>query len=282
MILVFGKTGQVGIELSKLDKIHSLDRENINFLDKNSCEDAILKLKPDAVINAAAYTNVDAAEKESDIASIVNGYAPSLMARACEKLSIPLIHISSDYVFDGTGANAWKPCDSPNPINSYGKSKLQGENSIKLNTSRYAIIRTSWVFSPHGNNFLKTMLNLSNQNNELKVVNDEIGGPTPAKDIARACLNIANQLILYPEKSGTYHFCGEPEVSWYQFAKEIFRVTKQKTLVKPILSSDYKRPASRPKNSRMDCSLTKKIFNISQPAWKDSVEDIIKKLECIQ
>lgn len=279
MILVFGKTGQVATELQRLSGVMALGREDVDLLDPNACAAAIREHAPKAVINAAAYTAVDRAEDEEHLATIINGDAPTAMAKACAELGIPLVHISTDYVFDGSGDTPWQPNDMTDPQNAYGRSKLAGEIGILESGAVHAILRTSWVISAHGANFVKTMLRLSETRDALNVVADQIGGPTPARDIAKACLQIANQLIQDTTKSGTYHFSGAPDVSWADFATEIFAQAGRTMTVAPISTAEYPTPAKRPLNSRMDCHSTEQIFGIKRPNWQDGLKEILKDLE---
>ena len=186
MILVFGQTGQVAKELQTDIGLTALGRDQANLIEPSNCQDAIGDLKPDFVINAAAYTSVDAAENEEEIASLVNGTAPTLMALACAELSIPFVHISTDYVFDGMGDAPFLPEMKANPINAYGRSKLMGEEGVQESGAVFAILRTSWVVSHHGKNFVKTMLDLSETKSELEIVDDQIGGLTPARNLKHA------------------------------------------------------------------------------------------------
>jgi dTDP-4-dehydrorhamnose reductase len=279
MILVFGKTGQVSRELQQLGPVVAISREEANLKDPQACADAIRHHSPDAVINAAAYTAVDQAEDEEAIATVINGDAPTAMAKACAELGIPFVHISTDYVFEGTGQDPWQPQDQTAPQNAYGRSKLAGETGIADSDGTYAILRTSWVVSAHGVNFIKTMLRLSVTRDALSIVDDQIGGPTPARDIALACLQIANQLIQDPSKSGTYHFSGAPDVSWADFAREIFDQIGKPVAVTSIPTTDYPTPAQRPLNSRMDCSVTKQAFRIERPDWMTGLKIILEDLE---
>ena len=279
MILVFGKTGQVASELKRLDNVVVLGRDQANLSDPRACTNAILTHAPKAVINAAAYTAVDRAEEEKALATAINGDAPTAMAKACEKLDIPLIHISTDYVFEGTGETPWTPTDATAPQNVYGLSKLAGENGIRASGATHAILRTSWVVSAHGSNFIKTMLRLSEARDALTVVADQIGGPTPARDIAAACLQISDQLAQNPNKSGIYHFSGFPDVSWAEFAAEIFDQVGRSTKIIPIPTMDYPTPAVRPLNSRLDCGTTEHVFGIARPDWRIGLNKILKELE---
>ena len=278
MILVFGKTGQVSQELRKNKDILCLNRMQADLSDPLSCHKAIVKYNPTAVINAAAYTAVDRAEEEEDLANVINGEAPSAMAKTCAKINIPLVHISTDYVFDGEKGSVWQTSDTTNPQNAYGRSKLKGEKAIVASGCTYAILRTSWVISPYGTNFVKAMLSLSETKDRLTVVDDQIGGPTCARDIAQACKIIAQILINRPEKSGIYHFSGTPDVSWSDFAKIIFEQAGRKTAVTPIKTVEYPTPALRPRNSRLNCKSTESTFNIPRPKWCEGLKDILRDL----
>ena len=279
MILVFGKTGQVATELQRLGNVVALGRDQADLSDPQACADAISTHRPRAVINAAAYTAVDKAEEEEALATIINGDAPAAMARVCMELGIPLIHISTDYVFDGTGERPWQPNDPTDPQNAYGRSKLAGEIGIRNSGAVHAILRTSWVVSAHGANFVKTMLRLSDTRDALSVVADQIGGPMPARDIAAASLKIVEQLIDDPSKSGTYHFSGAPDVSWAEFAYEIFAQAGKAMSVTPIPTAEYPTPAQRPLNSRMDCRTTEQVFGIARPDWREGLHMILNELE---
>ena len=279
MILVFGKTGQVAMELQRLGDVVALGRDRADLSDPAACADDIRAHGPRAVINAAAYTAVDHAEEEEALATIINGDAPTAMARVCVELGIPLVHISTDYVFDGTGERPWLPDDPTDPQNAYGRSKLTGEIGMRNSGAMHAILRTSWVVSAHGANFVKTMLRLSETRDALNIVADQIGGPTPARDIAAACLQMAEQLIADPPKSGTYHYSGAPDVSWADFASEIFEQAGKAITVTPIPTTDYPTPAKRPLNSRMDCDATEQIFGISCPDWRDGLNRILQDLK---
>ena len=279
MILVFGKTGQVATELQRLSDVMALGRDEVDLSDPAACAAAIREHAPEAVINAAAYTAVDRAEEDEHLATVINGDAPNAMAKACAELGIPLVHISTDYVFEGKGDTPWQPDNVTAPQNAYGRSKLTGEAAIRQSGAVYAILRTSWVVSAHGANFVKTMLRLSETRDALNVVSDQIGGPTPASDIAMACLHIAEQLIQEPSKSGTYHFSGAPDVSWTEFATEIFAQAGRTVIATPIPTAEYPTPAKRPLNSRMDCNSTEQVFGIKRPNWQDGLKEILKDLE---
>ncbi len=277
-ILVFGRSGQVTTEIQTLADILALGRAEVDLSDPAACSAAINAYRPRAVINAAAYTAVDRAEEEEELATVINGDAPTAMAQACAALNIPLVHISTDYVFSGNGTSAWAPADKRTPQNAYGRSKLAGEQGIRATGCTHAILRTSWVFSAHGSNFVKTMLRLSESHDKLSVVDDQIGGPTPARAIAAACLSIAQQLCEDSDKTGTYHFSGAPDVSWCTFARDIFAQAGRSTHVSPIATRDYPTPAARPLNSQLDCQTTEQVFGISRPNWRANFAEIITDL----
>lgn len=281
MILVFGKSGQVATELQQLCDAVVLGSSQVDLRNPLACIEAIFSFKPNYVINAAAYTAVDKAEDQEDVANIINGDAPAAMAFSCGQLGIPLVHISTDYVFDGSGDKPRLPTDPIAPLNAYGRSKSLGEECIRASEAIYAIVRTSWVFSAHRKNFVKTMLDLSKTHDALHIVNDQIGGPTPARDLAATCLIIAEQLKEDSSRSGTYHFSGNPNVSWAEFAKIIFKQADKSSQVIPISSNEYPSIAKRPLNSRLDCRSTKEIFNIEQPNWQNGLQNTLTELKLI-
>ncbi|MFZ7094097.1 dTDP-4-dehydrorhamnose reductase [Primorskyibacter sp. 2E233] len=276
-VLVFGKTGQVATELQHLGKVTALGRDQADLSDPAACAEAIRAAAPGAVINAAAYTAVDKAEEEEALATTINGAAPTAMAQACAALDIPFVQISTDYVFDGSGSDPWQPNDPVAPLGAYGRSKLASEDGIRASGARAVILRTSWVFSAHGNNFVKTMLRLSETRDALKVVDDQIGGPTPARDIASACLTISKALIA-GQGGGTYHYAGTPATSWECFARETFALAGRQVTVTGIPTTDYPTPAQRPLNSRLDCSSLTRDFGISPPDWKAALAETIIEL----
>ncbi len=278
MILVFGKTGQLAAELAALPDTLCLDRSGADLTAPGSCAAAIRAHAPQAVINAAAYTAVDRAEEEEALATRINGDAPAAMAAACAGLDIPLVSVSTDYVFDGTGTRPWQPGDRPAPLNAYGRSKLAGERGIAVAGGAYAILRTSWVVSAHGANFVKTMLRLGRDRDALSIVADQHGAPTPARDLARACHAAATQLMADPGKSGLYHFAGKPDTTWADIARETFRQTGTNCVVTDIATADYPTPAARPLNSRLDCTGFTTAFGLSRPDWKDGLNQILLDL----
>ncbi|WP_299728126.1 dTDP-4-dehydrorhamnose reductase [uncultured Tateyamaria sp.] len=278
-ILVFGSTGQVAKELAALPDTVCLGRAVADLSDPQACADAIRAHAPRAVINAAAYTAVDKAESEEELAAVVNGHAPTAMAAACAALGIPLVHISTDYVFNGTGTDPWNPDDPTEPLGAYGRTKLIGEDGVRASGAVHAILRTSWVFSAHGANFVKTMLRLGAERDNLSIVADQIGGPTPARTIASACHAMALQLIESADAAGTYHFSGAPDCSWADFARVIFDEAGIACDVSDIPTSDYPTPAARPANSRMNCGSLADAFGIARPDWRVALRETIHELK---
>jgi len=277
--LIFGKTGQVATELSRLapDAVF-LGRDQADLTNPAACVDTIRTHAPNVVINAAAYTAVDRAEEEEDLAHQVNAIAPAAMAHACAELGIPFVHISTDYVFDGGGTDPRSVSDPVAPQNAYGRSKLAGEQAIAQAGGTFAILRTSWVFSAHGANFVKTMLRLSESRDALNIVDDQIGGPTAAADIAAACLTIADKLQADSTAAGIYHFSGAPDASWKDFAEAIFELAGRQVSVSGIATADYPTPAVRPLNSRLDCTETETVFGIKRPDWRAGLEAVLTDL----
>jgi dTDP-4-dehydrorhamnose reductase len=278
-LLVFGRSGQVATELARLapDAVFR-GREAADLSDPEACAQAIRDHAPGAVINAAAWTAVDLAEDHEDQARVINRDAPAAMARACAAGDIPFVHISTDYVFDGGGDAPRAPGDPVAPQNAYGRTKLAGEDAVRDAGGRFAILRTSWVFSAHGANFVKTMLRLAETRDALNVVGDQIGGPTPASGIAAACLTMADRLRSRPEAAGTYHYAGTPDTSWAGFARAIFDMAGKEVAVTEIPTTDYPTPAARPLNSRLDCRETEAVFGIVRPDWQAALADVLTEL----
>lgn len=276
-ILVFGKTGQVATELQRQAKVTALGRNLADLSDPAACAATIRAHAPAVVINAAAYTAVDRAEQEEPLAHLVNAQAPGAMAQACADLGIPFLHISTDYVFEGSGRAAWRPQDQTAPQNAYGRTKLAGEQAVRAANGLHAILRTSWVFSAHGANFVKTMLRLSESRDALSVVGDQIGGPTPAADIAATLLTMAAGMQ-DGQGGGTYHYAGHPAASWADFARETFALAGKVVTVTDIPTRDYPTPAARPLNSRLDCASLTADFGIIPPDWHTGLAAVIKEL----
>lgn len=281
-ILLFGKNGMVGSAVAAQASAQAIEleahgRDTADFTDPESCADIAMASNADAIINAAAYTAVDKAEDESDITMQVNGETVGAIAEAAARRKIPIVHISTDYVFSAAHDRPYLPNEPVDPINAYGASKLAGEQAIMQSGARYVILRTSWVFAATGANFVKTMLKLSESRDELNVVSDQIGGPTSAGSIAAACLTIARALLNKSGPTGIYHLSGTPDVSWADFARGIFRQAGKDVTVNDIPTSEYPTPAARPLNSRLDCAATKTDFDIDRPDWKADLNQVLSE-----
>lgn len=278
-LMVFGRTGQVARELARLaPEARFLGRDEADLADPAACAALIGQARPAAVINAAAYTAVDRAESDAETARLVNAAAPGAMAKACAEAGIPFLHVSTDYVFDGSG-DAPRAEDAPTgPLGVYGQTKLDGERAIADAGGQWAVLRTSWVFSAHGTNFVRTMRRLGAERDRLTIVADQVGGPTPAADIASALLVMARAMIADPAKGGIYHFAGAPDVSWAGFAREIFARSGLAPQVVDIPTADYPTPARRPLNSRLDCAAITRDFGIPRPDWRAGLDRVIQEL----
>jgi dTDP-4-dehydrorhamnose reductase len=280
-ILVFGKTGQVATELARRKpsdiEVNFLDRRSADLADVASCVALIRESAAQAVINAAGWTAVDLAEAEEAAATAINAAAPAAMALACADRGLPFLHLSSDFVFDGMKTGTI-PADWPAaPLSAYGRSKLAGELGVRSANGSHLILRTSWVFSSHGANFVKTMLRLGAERSRLQVVSDQIGGPTPAAAIADALFGAARALVA-GATGGTHHFIGQPCVSKADFARAILGVAGLACEIEDVLGTAFVTPARRPLNSRLDCSAFKSAFGIDQPDWRNALRDVIEKL----
>ncbi len=284
-ILIFGKTGQVASELCLQAKAAGFDyvalsRNEVDVSNSDSIRAAICDHSCDVIINASAYTNVDGADSEKELANQINTHAPYEMAKAAAQKKVPFLHISTDYVFPGDGDQPWKIQDKIDPINHYGLSKAKGEELISTVHGRNIIMRTSWVFSTFGKNFVKTILRIAETNDELNIVGDQVGGPTSASDIASALLIIAQQECRETIKTGTQliHYSGQPCVSWAEFANAIAINADLKTQINSIPTSEYPTPAKRPLNSRLDLSDLPLLYGITAPDWRISLDDCIKRI----
>lgn len=270
-IAVIGRTGQLAQALARVapDAL-LLGRE---ALDLNAPEAAARALDAHlggigAVINAAAFTAVDRAESEEALAMAVNGTSPGALARVAAARGVPFVQVSTDYVFDGAGTAPWRPGDRVAPLNAYGRSKLAGEAAVRATGGVHAVLRASWVFSGAGADFVTTMLRLGAEREVLRVVADQIGGPTPAADLAQACVTVAEALARDPALAGTYHYAGTPETSWAGFARAIMAEAGLPARIEDIPSADYPTPARRPLNSRLDCTATEAAFGLRRPDWR--------------
>ncbi len=277
-ILVLGANGQVGRALGRYPEVTTLNREEADLRNPKACAQIVGETDAKAVINAAAYTAVDQAETEEHIATVINADSPTEMAIAAAKRSIPFLSVSTDYVFDGSGNSAWAPDASTSPLNAYGRSKLKGEQGIVAAGGQFAILRTSWVFSATGSNFVKTMLRLGQERDALRIVDDQIGGPTAAQDIADCLMKMARQMAK-SSKGGIYHYASAPAVSWAGFAREVFALSGLNVAVTGISSAEFPTPAARPQNSRLDCQSLFDDFGIGQPDWRASLANVLAELQ---
>ena len=282
VILVTGSNGQLGKELQQLADAYPqyhfvfASREDLKLEIFGLVENFFIATKPHYCINCAAYTAVDKAENEQDIAMLVNGEAVGNLAAICKKYNTKLIHISTDYVFDGESETPYKEDDDTGPINTYGKSKLLGEQLCMKENADAIIIRTAWVYSSFGHNFVKTMMRLMNERNELNVVADQIGSPTYAADLAKAILDI---IASDKWESGVYHYSNEGKISWYEFATVIKEFINSKTVVQAIETAQYPTPAKRPHYSLLNKSKIKSTYSVDVPDWKGSLQRCIAILQ---
>jgi dTDP-4-dehydrorhamnose reductase len=287
-ILILGSQGQLGRclydQFSQTDyELIYHSRADTDIADLTETSENLIALNPDIVVNATAYTAVDLAETHESLAYQVNHFAVDNLASQCEKIGSFLIHVSTDYVFDGTASRPYKEEDKTNPKSVYGASKLAGEIAIQRTYCRFLIIRTSWVFSEYGNNFFKTMLRLGAERETLSIVGDQMGCPTYAQDIASLIVDLIPRIEKGSIESGMYHFCGDTACSWYQFAKEIFaqadqlgyRTPKQ---VQSIATKDYPTPAKRPGYSVFDCTKIENTFSISRSNWRFGIDRLLSLL----
>ena len=292
-VLILGSMGQVGSEIenslklkfstSKINII-KLTRKDLDLMHFEELKAAVYDLAPNVLINAAAYTNVDSAEKENIYANKLNGALPSLLGLICSKLNIILIHFSTDYVFNGSLGRPYNESDVVEPLGTYGMSKLDGEEGIRKYCDRHIILRTAWVFGNNGNNFVKKMIEIGKNKTDIRVISDQIGSPTSAKSIAKTVSEILFKMKdadKNDKRWGTYHYSGIPYISWAEFAEEIFIQAFNKGLlvdmvtVHRINSSEFSTTTERPKNSRLDCNKIELNFGISPDNWKKSLEMLI-------
>jgi len=278
-VIVLGGNGQLAHCLKSVDtkglEITCFNSQEANILEESHLRKVFQESNPEVVINCAAYTAVDIAEDEPLKAAAVNAQAPELIAQLCLEHDAFLIHISTDFVFDGEKPVPLTEDDIPNPINTYGKTKLLGEEAITRTLDKHVIIRTSWLYSEFGSNFLKTMIRLGLEREELSVVFDQVGTPTYAIDLAKVIIEIAS---LENPSYGLYHYSNEGTASWYDFAHAIFKHENLEIQLKPVRTSKYPTKAARPAYSVMDKSKIKEAFNIAIPHWYDSLERCMKKL----
>lgn len=286
-ILITGAYGQVGHCLTQQAQTNgwavlAIDRDKLDITDLQAVLALVNEYQPDVIINAAAHTAVDKAETEVDLSYAINRDGPKYLAEAAASVGAAILHISTDYVFAGDKEGIYAEADVVSPQGVYGASKLAGEVAVTVANSKHIILRTAWVFGEHGNNFVKTMLRLGSQRDQLGIVADQFGGPTYAGDIAAALLVIADKAVVAPETLtwGVYHFAGEPHVNWHQFSQAIFdKAVEAQLLAKApqlnaLTTADYPTPAKRPANSRLDCSKITHEFGIQPSNWLKALENI--------
>jgi len=287
-ILLTGKKGQLGQELELLlpqvGEVIALGKEELDLSQGNQIRDCINHYQPDLIVNAGAYTAVDKAETESDLAYAVNADAPTILAESAEKIGARLVHFSTDYVFDGEKHKPYTEADQPNPIGVYGKSKLAGEQGIQKHCSNYIILRTAWVYGVYGQgNFVKTMLRLGEEREALKVVSDQIGTPTWTNDIAKVIVGLITQLPSSPVQE-IYHFTNSGVASWYDFSIAIFEEAKVLRFplkihrVSPIPTTEYPTPAQRPAYSVLSGEKISKLLGVCPPQWRISLREMLTQL----
>ena len=292
-ILLTGKNGQVGWELQRMltasGEVVAMDAEAMDLADPEGIRRTVQAVRPDIIINPAAYTAVDKAESEPDLAMAVNGIAPGVLAEEALKLDAVLVHYSTDYVFDGSKPAPYTEDDMPNPQSIYGRTKLAGESAVRASGCKHLILRTSWVYGVHGGNFVKTILRLAKERDELRIVADQYGAPTWARDLAGATMNalIAWEMSDWNEElGGTYHLTGGGRTNWHGFAEEIVRLARKydaaladkQLVIKPIATHEYPVPAKRPVNSVLASDRIQTNFGIRLPEWQDSLAANIRLL----
>ncbi len=288
-LLLTGADGQLGREIRRAGRrgssvtVLSCSRSDLDITDPDAIHQALDRQKPDILVNAAAYTAVDQAEGEPDRALAVNRDGPEHLARACARAGIPLIHISTDYVFDGRSRRPYREDDPTAPLNIYGRSKAEGEDRIRACHPEHVILRTSWLYAAHGRNFLTTMIRLGREREALSIVDDQTGSPTHAADLARAVLHVAAALPHTPTPWGTFHCCNAGQTTWFGFAEAIFELASPILGLRPpelipIPTEDFPTPAERPRFSVLDCTRIAQAFGITPPHWREGLETTLQSL----
>lgn len=285
--LVLGSRGQLGRELMSAEwpsgvRVVGLGRAELDITDREALERSVAELAPAIVVNAAAYTAVDRAESEPEAAELANHHAPATLARACARQGAALIHVSTDYVFDGERPDAYREADAISPLGVYGRSKAAGEAAIRQRLEAHLIVRTSWVFGEHGSNFVKTILRLAAERDQLRVVADQRGRPTPAADLARALVALVDRCRGGDVPWGTYHFAGAGAATWHQVAELVVERqaprTGRRPEVVPIATSDYPTPARRPKNSVLATEKLERTFGVQPEPWQQGARRVVDAL----
>jgi dTDP-4-dehydrorhamnose reductase len=293
-ILLFGKNGQVGYELQQhlqpLGRVVALDVDSQDhcgdFSRPKDIAETVRALQPDVIVNAAAYTAVDKAESEPELARTINATVPGVLAHEAEKLGAWLVHYSTDYVFDGSGDEPWQETDTPAPLNMYGKTKLEGEQLISAACKTHLILRTSWVYGAHGNNFAKTMLRLAQERETLAVVDDQIGAPTSAALLAQLTADVIPKAMADISLAGLYHAVAAGRISWYGYARFVIQYAKDHGAtikvrdehIKPVSSEQFPSPAKRPLNSRLNTTKLCRAFDIQLPDWQVGVIQMLDNI----
>lgn len=305
-ILLLGRKGQLGWELQRslapLGHLIALDRKGAavsstgfeasaanlcgNLAQVEEIQATVRFLKPDLIVNAAAYTAVDRAESEPEAAHAINSVAPGMLATMCAELGARLVHYSTDYVFDGSGASGWRESDATGPLCVYGRTKLEGERRIRASGCRHLILRTSWVYAQRGVNFAKTMLRLARERDVLKVIVDQIGAPTGADFLADATAHALRSLEVHPELGGTYHVAAAGETSWFEYARFVIEGARARGWalkvapegISPVPTTEYPMAARRPLNSRLDCVRFERAFGLHLPSWQFGIERFLDEL----
>lgn len=291
-ILLLGGSGQVGSDLQQLlpefAELLSPVRGQVDLLDENKLRSSVRDLQPEIIVNAAAYTAVDRAEKEPEVADAINNLAPATLAEIAAETGALLVHYSTDYVFDGTKSGPYVEADQVNPLNVYGRTKAAGEKAITSSGCKHFIFRTSWVYSQRGSNFVVTVLRLARERNELRIVSDQVGAPTSSRSIAQATAQVLKRRILEDRRfsSGIYHMTDQGQTSWFGFAEHIVKNSQailgsSRPKLTAIPASEYPTPARRPHNSVLSCERLDSEFSITMPRWQDSLDSVLQRLQAV-
>jgi dTDP-4-dehydrorhamnose reductase len=292
-ILIVGSAGQLGRELERIfadvGHIISFDRESVDLADPDQTRELVRRTAPDVILNAAAYTAVDRAESEMALAHAINALAPRILAEEAAERNALLVHYSTDYVFNGSKQGPWTETDAPAPLSVYGASKLAGEQAIQNSRARHLIFRTSWVYGPHGKNFLLTMLRLASERDQLSIVDDQFGAPTTSIELASATHEIVTGVLAgrfgaAGDWSGLYHMTCAGSISWFGFAQTIFARASERLGVRspeliPIGTKDYPTPAARPRNSVLSNAKLNARFSVQLPSWQSALDEVIARLQ---
>ena len=292
--LLFGKGGQVGWELQRslapLGQVVALDSDSTDlcgdFTNLDGLAASVEAVRPDFIINAAAHTAVDKAESEPELARTINALAPEVLAKAAQRIGAGIVHYSTDYVFNGSGDARWTETDQPEPLNVYGRTKLEGERLVAAACARHLIFRTSWVYAARGGNFAKTMLRLAGERERLTVIDDQFGAPTGAELLADVTAHALRDLVLHPQRAGLYHLTASGETTWHGYASHVLEIARAagvslKTAadaVAAVPTSAFPTPAQRPLNSRLDTSKLQATFGLTLPDWRSGVDRMVREI----